>query len=125
MPEKDGRQLAISIANEESNYSKYRGKCKEMSEALVRENSALILVRGFYHCPVWGTQPHWWTKDAEGKIYDPTKLQFPSAGIGVYEEFDGTMPCEECGNMTTEADAAFNGHYAYCSGRCAYNAVMG
>lgn len=125
MPEKDGRQLAISIANEESNYSKYRGKCKEMSEALVKENSALTLVRGFYYCPVWGAQPHWWAKDTEGKIHDPTKLQFPSAGSGVYEEFDGTMPCEGCGKMTTEADATFSGHHVYCSNACAYRAVMG
>ena len=41
--------------DEQSDYLKYRGKCKEMSEALVANNPALRLVRGHYWCPIWNT----------------------------------------------------------------------
>jgi hypothetical protein len=40
----------MSELAEESDYMKYRGKCKEMSEALVKENPKLRLVRGHYYC---------------------------------------------------------------------------
>ena len=60
---------------EQNDYMKYRGKCREMSEALVAENPELTLVRGFYHCPFWGVQGHWWCKTKTGEIIDPTKLQ--------------------------------------------------
>lgn len=61
-------------------YLTYRGKCKEMSEDLVRQNPSLSLVRGHYICPIWGSQPHWWVKDTSGAILDPTKRQFPLRG---------------------------------------------
>jgi hypothetical protein len=37
-----------------SNYELYRGKCKEMSEALCANDTSLTLVRGFYHDPFYG-----------------------------------------------------------------------
>lgn len=103
-----------------SNYQKYRGKCKEFSEELCRENSDLTLVRGFYHCPIWGKQAHWWCKDKDGNIVDPTKLQFPSGGIiEFYEEFDGNVECSNCGKSMKEEDVSFaEGKYAFCSGEC-------
>ena len=102
----------------ESDYQKYRGKCKEMSEALIAQDPSLTLVRGFYYDAQWGEQQHWWTKDSNGNIIDPTKDQFPSKGLGHYEEFDGMVECAECGKTMKEEEASFESRYAFCSGAC-------
>ena len=102
----------------ETNYQKYRGKCKEFSELEIKKNPSLILVKGWYHCPIWGKQEHWWCKDKEGEIIDPTKLQFPSAGIGDYEEYKGILICEECGKEVKEEECIPMGRFAVCSMRC-------
>lgn len=101
-----------------SDYLKYRGKCKEMSEALVVADSSLILVRGHYICPVWGEQQHWWCKKLDGTIVDPTKDQFPSKGTGQYVEFDGICNCEYCHKEVPEAEVYAVDHHVYCSGDC-------
>lgn len=112
------------------NYSKYRGKCKEMSEALVAEDPNLTLVRGFYHCPLLGKEQHWWCKKPNGTIVDPTKLQFPSGGIKeFYEEFDGRITCEECGKEGMEMGISegpwqTTGRYVLCSYEC-YGKLVG
>jgi hypothetical protein len=102
----------------DSDYGTYRGKCKEMSEALVADDPSLTLVRGHYHCPVWGAQPHWWTKRPNGEVVDPTKRQFPSRGCGEYVEFDGNLECSNCGKSIKEDDADIEGRYAFCSYTC-------
>jgi hypothetical protein len=102
----------------ENAYLKYRGKCKEMSEALVAADQKLTLVRGHYLCPIWGEQAHWWVKDATGKVIDPTKDQFPSKGVGHYVEFDGKIACSNCGKEMKEEDADIEGRYAFCSYKC-------
>lgn len=99
-------------------YEKYRGKCKEMSESLVVANPSLTLVRGYYHCPWWGEQPHWWCKTADGIIIDPTKDQFPSKGNGYYVEFNGILNCSNCDKPIKEEDADIDGNYAFCSYEC-------
>jgi len=109
---------------EQTDYQKYRGKCKEYSEKLCAENPHLRLVRGYYYCTAWGKQEHWWVENASGNVIDPTKDQFPSKGSGVYEEFDGNLYCEYCGNPVHEDQAYFNGHHGYCSYNCAYRDVM-
>jgi hypothetical protein len=101
-----------------SDYEKYRGKCKEMSESLVAADPSLTLVRGHYYCAAWGEQPHWWTKRRDGTIVDPTKDQFPSKGSGVYVEFDGNIECSNCGKHMKEEDADIEGCYAFCSCEC-------
>lgn len=101
-----------------SDYEKYRGKCKEFSEALVASDPSLTLVRGYYFCPSWGEQQHWWCKKADGTIVDPTKDQFPSRGHGTYVEFDGNIACSECGKEVKEEEALIHGRYAFCSGDC-------
>jgi hypothetical protein len=73
----------------QSDYIKYRGKCKEMAEQAVRDDPSLRIARGWYVDPFWGKEQHWWTVRQDGSIYDPSKLQFPSKGNGEYEEFDG------------------------------------
>jgi hypothetical protein len=104
---------------EETDYSKYRGKCKQYVDKLIEENPKLVAVRGFYHCPVWGKQQHWWAKDEDGKIIDPTVKQFPTKGIcAEYEEFDGYFECENCGKSVHEEEAYFVEHHIYCCSRC-------
>jgi hypothetical protein len=103
----------------ETDYMKYRGKCKELSEAAIEANPSLRLARGYYHCPVWRSrESHWWTVDPDGKIHDPTKDQFPSKGIGLYEEFDGKIECSECCKEIDESEAHFVSNYTFCSGTC-------
>jgi hypothetical protein len=102
-----------------NNYLKYRGKCKEYAEAACQNDNSLILVRGYYHCPIWGKQAHWWTKRHDGTIYDPTRKQFQSGGISeFYEEFDGFVECSNCGKRIHENEADIEGNYAFCSYEC-------
>jgi hypothetical protein len=105
----------------QENYKKYRGLCKELSEAFVIENPDYEIVRGWYYEPLWSREePHWWCKHKEtGEIHDPTKLQFPSGGImQFYREFDGILQCEQCGKEVEEKEAGFYGNYAFCSVHC-------
>ena len=111
----------MEIVEMENDYLKYRGKCKEMSEALVAEDPTLTLVRGHYWDFMWGDQPHWWCVKADGTIVDPTAKQFPSKGFGTYTPFNGMLECAECaecGDEIAEEDASIEGNYAFCSGRC-------
>ena len=102
----------------ESDYLTYRGKCKEFVDKAIEEDSTLIAVRGYYHCPIWGKQSHWWCKKEDGTIVDPTARQFPSKGIGDYEEFDGIVECSQCGKRMKEHEASFESNYAFCSTKC-------
>jgi len=109
---------------EQTNYSKYRGKCKEMSEAAIKEDPSLTLIRGHYYDPIWNTdEPHWWTVRSDGTIYDPSVKQFPSCGLGIYTEFDGTIVCEECGKIVKEEDMVLCGNYTVYSEACALHLV--
>lgn len=105
-----------------NNYTEFRGKCKELSEKAVAENSSLKLVRGHYFCPLWNKEePHWWTKDASGNIHDPSAKQFPSNGNGIYTEFDGVCNCSECGKEILETELnkeLCHGNYTLCSYKC-------
>jgi hypothetical protein len=103
----------------EDNYLKFRGKCKELSEAACREDPTLTLVRGHYYCPIWNTEEcHWWTTRPDGTIHDPSKLQFPSAGMGIYTPFNGMVTCSECGKELVEKEARFESNYCFCSVKC-------
>lgn len=100
-------------------YQKYRGKCKEMSEAACAADPSLTLVRGTYFCPIWSSDEfHWWTVRQDGSIYDPTAAQFPSNGHGMYFPFDGYFDCSECGKKVKEDDAVGGGNYIFCSNEC-------
>jgi len=102
-----------------SDYLKFRGKCKELSEAAVLADPTLTLVRGHYWCPLWNKdEPHWWCVKPDGTIVDPSKRQFPSAGAGTYTPFDGHVACAECGKDMLEEEASFDGRYAFCSCAC-------
>lgn len=108
---------------EETNYLEYRGRCKELCERVVLENPSLTIVRGYYHDAIWGKQAHWWTVDAQGIIYDPSKLQFPDQN-GEYEKFDGYFNCEQCGTQITEEEGTVYGNFIFCSGECLCACVL-
>lgn len=102
-----------------SDYLEFRGKCKALAEETIKKDSFLRLVRGYYHCPMWGKQAHWWCVRPDGTIVDPTVNQFPTKGVGAeYEEFDGNIECEYCQNVVHEIEAYFYEHHAYCSYEC-------
>lgn len=115
-----------------ADYSKYRGKCREAVEELLKERPELTAVRGYYFCPIWcRDEAHWWAVDAEGVIYDPTKLQFPSGGSGTYTPYDGNVACDECGNhieldpdvidrpVRKDGEKVYHeGRYIFCSHKC-------
>lgn len=107
-----------------NDYIRYRGKCKEYCEYLIKHVPDLILVRGYYICPLSGNkEEHWWCKTFEGEIIDPTKYQFESFGIGDYEEFSGNFSCEECGKTVSEDESINMGNYIVCSTKCACRLV--
>lgn len=97
-----------------------RGKCHAMASDLCAVDVRLRLVRGHYYCNRWGKQAHWWCVDQNGNIVDPTREQFPSLGFGRYEEYDGTIVCDQCGKRQPESESIIggNGHYTFCSGEC-------
>lgn len=102
-----------------SDYLTYRGKCKELCEAAIVSDSSLKLVRGYYFCPVWGQQAHWWCVKPDGSIVDPSVKQFPTAGVGAeYVEFAGNIECEYCGKEVPEEAAYKVDQHAYCSYGC-------
>lgn len=102
-----------------TDYLELRGKCKELAEAASTTDSTLRLVRGYYHCPLWGKQQHWWCVKPDGGIVDPSVRQFPTAGLGAeYEEFDGNIECEYCHKQVAENDAYMYAYHAYCSYEC-------
>ena len=103
----------------ETDYAKYRGKCRELAEAAFKADPSLRVVPGYYFCPLWGKQAHWWCEKSDGTVVDPTVKQFPTAGAGaIYKEYDGTIECEYCAKVVSEQDAYLEGHHAYCSYTC-------
>jgi hypothetical protein len=103
---------------EDSDYTNYRGKCKEFVDEAIKRDPSLIAVRGYYYDAFEGKRAHWWCKRLDGSIFDPTAKQFTTKGKGLYEEFDGTVECSECGKKMTEEEADFEGNYAFCSTAC-------
>ena len=90
------------LNNLDMTYEKAYGKCKDVSEEMLKHFPELRLARGHYYCHKWGERMHHWLVTPEGKIIDPTKIQFPSNGFGVYEEWDETQQeptgmCPNCG----------------------------
>jgi hypothetical protein len=104
------------------NYKKFRGRCRELSELAVKNDPTLRLVRGYYWCPVINDkEPHWWTVRPDGSIYDPSCLQFPSAGQGEYTEFDGWVECARCGKRILEEDIY---DFVYKQPCCSYECAL-
>lgn len=107
-----------------TDYQKYRGKCKKLSEAACRKDPTLTIKRGWYYCPIINKdEEHWWTVREDGSIYDPSRKQFPSKGYGYYTEYEGFVECAECGKQIPENEIIHMSRYYVCSDRCAMNLV--
>lgn len=108
---------SISVTTD---YMKFRGKCKELSEELCNNDKTLTLVRGWYYEPFWSREEqHWWCKKPDGEIVDPASKQFPSGGIPeFYREFTGQVECSECGKSCDEEDMNHASCYSFCSSIC-------
>lgn len=103
----------------ETDYLKYRGRCKEMVDAAIADDPTLEAVPGYYICPLWGKQAHWWCVRPDGSIYDPSVKQFPTQGAGAeYIKYDGTVECEYCHKVVPESEAYGVEPHAYCSYEC-------
>ena len=108
------KQYADWIAAEYAGHG--YGKCDEATTRMVASFSELRRTRGMYHCPMWGERTHWWCVATDGTIVDPTAGQFPSMGMGEYQEItdDADCPtgvCLDCGAHVYK-DATF------CSPEC-------
>jgi len=83
-------------------YEKAYGNCEKVCRKMQRQFPELQLIRGHYYCIVWGERTHWWLQTECGDIIDPTAIQFPTNGSGVYEPWDETQEeptgkCIQCG----------------------------
>ena len=95
-----------------------RGKCKAYCQALCAIDSRLRLVRGWYHeSDGQDRYQHWWCELDDGSIVDPTVTQFRTTN-GSYERFDGTAPCELCGDKQKEQWLRPYGSKVFCSHEC-------
>ncbi len=78
------------------------GKCAEITLAMCKAFPELKRVRGHYYDFVWAERAHWWCVDPNGIVIDPTAAQFPSKGLGFYDEHvkgdpEPTGKCMNCG----------------------------
>lgn len=80
------------------------GKCAEATLAMEERFPELTRTRGYYLDLFWGPREHWWLVDQQGRIVDPTCLQFPTRGTGEYQPWDEAQPeptgrCPNCGDL--------------------------
>lgn len=110
------------IANLKLTYSTAFGYCKPVCQEMNKVFPELKLVRGHYYDASWGERMHWWLVDPDGNIIDPTAIQFPSKGKGVYIPWDESQPeptgkCRQCGEYTYNGqnihDACFSAYLEY------------
>lgn len=93
------------------------GRCQDAAAAMAAQFPELTLTRGHYYCTSWGERQHWWCVGPSGEIVDPTAIQFPSAGQGVYVpwvegEKEPTGRCPNCGGYVYDGGTV-------CSDECA------
>ena len=102
------------------------GQCERVCRAMIGEFPELILCRGHYWDFAWGAREHWWIETAageSGEIIDPTAVQFPSKGAGIYEPLDQDAPvptgkCPNCGEY------CYNGEHVHEECHSAFLASM-
>jgi hypothetical protein len=101
------------------------GKCDSVTKAMIAAFPELRRACGFYYCPSWGKRTHWWCVSLNGSIVDPTALQFPSRGLGEYDEliqgedFDKRVPVGKCPNCGDVIYGIANRGKGVCSDKCA------
>jgi hypothetical protein len=84
------------------------GRCKEEVEAMHEAFPELVIVKGFIYTDFGAgyeserIREHWWLKDEEGTIFDPTAGQFPFIECyREYKEGDDVRigKCMHCGTV--------------------------
>lgn len=105
-------------------YENTYGRCVQVTLKMQECFPELERVRGHYLDLVWGSWPHWWLVDPDGKIVDPTSVQFPTKGRGHYEPWkegreEPTGKCPNCGEYaykgeTCCSDECYRDYHAYC-----------
>lgn len=98
------------------------GTCASVTTTMRDAFPELVRVRGHYICPIWGPREHWWLKDSDGNVIDPTATQFPSRGTGDYKEWDNSQPeptgrCPNCGGYCYNNSTC-------CSDKCGHEYAM-
>jgi hypothetical protein len=83
-------------------YDSAYGKCKDMCLKMMKEFPELTIHRGWYQDPIIGDREHWWLKDEDNNIVDPTAHQFPTGGMFEYKDLTDvkeipTGRCPNCG----------------------------
>lgn len=84
------------------------GKCHQGVKAMKEQFPELEVTNGFVHFVTHQKRAHWWLKDAQGNIVDPTAIQYPEymgEPITEYEEIDDShdarkypsVKCPNCG----------------------------
>lgn len=79
------------------------GQCQPAAKAMKEAFPELAVTNGFIEDGMWGERAHWWCKDENGEIVDPTRIQFPA--LFDYTEIDDEHParkypqdrCHDCG----------------------------
>ncbi len=106
----------------QNNVTESYGTCKEVTLKMQEAFPELRRVRGHYYCAIWGERGHWWLIDENGNIVDPTKAQFPSKGIGHYDEWDESQKeltgiCPNCGDYCYDGNSVCSEacHISYAS----------
>jgi len=114
-----------------SNADTAYGHCEKATKEMVITFPELRQARGHYICPIWGLRQHRWCAEKDGRIVDPTASQFPSRGLGSYEEAHSDMlvrvgTCMECGEPIMiplkEAEVGYRGDI-FCSRECENNMI--
>lgn len=111
--------IARNYPTQESAY----GRCDDATVLMKQAFPDLVRVRGHFYDAAWGQRSHWWLMAPDGSIVDPTAVQFPSGGRGVYEPWiegdaEPTGKCPNCGEYvydggTVCSDACGNDYAAY------------
>jgi len=70
-------------------YTDALGRCKEACTEMKRKFPELTVTNGFVSS-AWeeNNREHWWLKDLEGQIIDPTRMQYRNIEPIEYEEID-------------------------------------
>lgn len=103
-------------------------RCGEVSREMRAAFPELRLVRGHYICLILREElPHWWLVTHDGRVVDPTAIQFPSNGNGEYIPRDESQPeptgrCYNCGNLCFDGSACCSTdchveYRAFCMGQ--------
>jgi len=94
------------------------GFCHSRATDMQEAFPELVLCRGYYVSVLDGSRPHWWLKDAEGSVIDPTAAQFQMKDGGVYQEYEesihGELPIGKCMNCGSEVFESENPPASCC-----------